>query len=70
MRFAPQPGTTYAVTLMLLGEEFDATAVVRDTHRREDPEGQAVYMVGMEFIGMLPAQDELLQKFVISRQPR
>jgi hypothetical protein len=70
MRFAPQPGTTYAVTLMLMGEEFDATAVVRDTQRREDPEGQAVYMVGMEFVGMQHAQRELLLKFVASRLPR
>ena len=55
---------------MLMGEEFDATAVVRDTQRREDPEGQAVYMVGMEFVGMQHAQRELLLKFVASRLPR
>jgi calcineurin-like phosphoesterase family protein len=63
--FAPSLGSRQGFSLMVAGRAFDITGVVRNVAPKDD-EGE-VFDVGIEFEGLTPAQEEMIEQFVAEK---
>jgi hypothetical protein len=63
--FAPELGSRQGFSLMVGGRSFDITGIVRNVAPKDDE--CDVFDVGIEFEGLTPAQEQMLEQFVAEK---